>query len=136
MVYHAITMTLSVTTVYVKKKKLWLTIAYYGFTRVHYSLLQLHDAVVVAFCPLGFFLAPKFRLVASSVILVNRFFHRYTLKFISIVLSMAKVSTMVFARWKHLFSLETNELVALNSPMVAPPFEKNKISRRWDATRT
>ena len=81
--------------------------------------------MVVAFCPLGFVLAPKFRLVASSVILVNRFFHRYTLKFISIVLSMAKVSTMVFARWKHLFSLENNELVALNSPMVAPPFENN-----------
>ena len=38
---------------------------------------------------------------------------------------MAKVSTMVFARWKHLFSLENNELVALNSPMVAPPFENN-----------
>ena len=42
MVYHAITMTLPVITVLLKFSKLWLTIAYYGFTTVHYSLLHLH----------------------------------------------------------------------------------------------
>ena len=61
--------------------------------------------------PLGYI---KLRLVASSVVLVHRFFHRYKTVgsptqnggkicsvFISMVLSMAKINTMVSARCKH-----------------------------------